>query len=42
MKLTEPIATAPWRWARTYEDTWPYEYVLLLQKDGQPDLLKAV
>lgn len=41
MKLTDLIAVAPWRWARTYEDTWPHEYVLL-QKDGERDLMKAV
>ena len=41
MKLTELIAAASWRWARTYEDTWPHEYVLL-QKDGERDLMQAV
>ena len=41
MKLTEMIAAAPWRWAKTYEDTWPHEYVLL-QKDGERRLMRAV
>lgn len=41
MKLTDLIAAAPWRGARTYEDTWPHEYVLL-QKDGERDLMQAV
>ena len=41
MKLTELIAQAPWREAVTYRDTWPHEYVLL-QKDGQQELLEAV
>ena len=41
MKLTDLIAAAPWRWARTYEDRWPHEYVLL-QKDGERELMRAV
>ncbi len=41
MKLTELIADAPWRWASTYAETWPHEYVLL-QKDSQRELLVAV
>ena len=41
MKLTDLIDAAPWREAVTYRDTWPHEYVLL-QKDGQPELLEAV
>ena len=41
MKLTDLIAAASWRWARTYEDTWPHEYVLL-QKDDERELMKAV
>ncbi len=41
MKLTELIADAPWRWASTYAETWPHEYVLL-QKDRQRELLEAV
>ena len=41
MKLTDLIAAAPWRWARTYEDTWPHEYALL-QKDGERELMRAV
>ena len=41
MKLAELIERAPWRWASTYEDTWPHEYVLL-QKDSQRELLEAV
>ena len=39
--LTELITAAPWREAVTYRETWPHEYVLL-QKDGQWELLKAV
>ena len=41
MKLTELIADAPWRVAKTYRDTWPHEYVVI-KKDGQEELLKAV
>lgn len=41
MKLTELIASAPWREATTFRHTWPHEYVLL-QKDEQRELLEAV
>ena len=41
MKLTELIASAPWREAVTYRDTWPHEYVLS-KKDGQRELLSAI
>ena len=41
VKLTELIASAPWREAITYRKTWPHEYVLL-QKDDQRELLEAV
>ena len=41
MNLTQLIAQAPWREAKTYRETWPHEYVLL-QKDGQRELLEAV
>ncbi len=41
MKLTELIANAPWREAKTYRETWPHEYVLL-QKDGERELMQAV
>ncbi len=41
LNLTQLIAQSPWREAVTYRDTWPHQYVLL-QKDGQADLLKAV
>ena len=41
LNLTQLIAQAPWREAVTYRDTWPHQYVLL-QKDGQSDLLQAV
>ena len=40
MKLTELIANAPWREAKTYRETWPHEYVLL-QKDGERELMQA-
>ena len=39
--LTELIASAPWREAVTYRDSWPHEYVLT-EKDGQRELLAAV
>jgi hypothetical protein len=39
-KRTELIASAPWREAVTYRETWPHEDVLL-QKDGQQELLAA-
>ena len=41
MKLTELIAAAPWREAKTFRETWPHEYVLL-QKDGERELMRAV
>lgn len=41
MKLTDLIAAAAWREAKTYRDTWPHEYVLL-QKDGERELMQAV
>ena len=41
MKITDLIDDAPWRWASTYAETWPHEYVLL-QKDDQRELLEAV
>ena len=41
MKLTDLIAAAPWREAKTYRETWPHEYVLL-QKDGERELMRAV
>ena len=41
MKLTDLIAAAPWREAKTYRKTWPHEYVLL-QKDGERELMRAV
>ena len=40
-KLTELIASAPWREAVTYRDTWPHEYVLT-EKDNQRELLDAI
>ncbi len=39
--LTEIIASAPWREAATYRETWPHEYVLT-DRDNQRDLLAAV
>ena len=41
MELIELIASAPWREAVTYRNTWPHEYVLF-RKDGQRQLLAAV
>ena len=41
MKLTELVAAAPWREAKTFRETWPHEYVLL-QKDGKRELMQAV
>ena len=41
MELTELIAQAPWREAKTYRETWPHEYVVI-KKDGQQELLAAV
>ena len=40
-QLSTLIAQAPWREAKTYRDTWPHEYVLLL-KDGQTKLVAEV
>ena len=34
------IASAPWREAITYRETWPHEYVVI-KKDGQQALLAA-
>ena len=34
------IASAPWREAVTYRETWPHEYVVIKQ-DGQQALLAA-
>ena len=39
--LAELIASAPWREAVTYRETWPHEYVLT-EKDNQRDLFAAV
>ena len=39
--LAELIASAPWREAVTYRETWPHEYVLT-EKDDQRELLDAV
>ena len=36
----ELIASAPWREAVTYRDTWPHEYVVV-KRDGQQELLDA-
>ena len=36
--LAELIASAPWREAVTYRETWPHEYVLT-EKDNQKELL---
>lgn len=41
MELTELIAQAPWREAKTYRETWPHEYVVI-KKDKQEELLAAV
>ena len=38
--LTELIALAPWREAKTYSETWPHEYVLI-KTDKQQELLDA-
>ncbi len=38
--IMELIASAPWREAVTYRETWPHEYVVV-RKDGQQDLLAA-
>ena len=39
--LIELVASAPWREAVTYRETWPHEYVLT-EKDDQRELLAAV
>ena len=39
--LADLIASAPWREAVTYRETWPHEYVLT-EKDNQKELLAAV
>jgi hypothetical protein len=39
--LADLIASAPWREAVTYRETWPHEYVLT-GKDNQKMLLSAV
>ena len=39
--IVELIASAPWREAVTYRETWPHEYVLT-EKDDQRQLLAAV
>ena len=36
----ELIASAPWREAVTYRETWPHEYVVI-NRDGQQELLAA-
>ena len=36
----ELIASAPWREAITYRETWPHEYVVV-SRDGQQELLAA-
>ena len=33
--ITELIAYAPWRFARTYAKTWPHEYVLIKTMNQQ-------
>ena len=38
--IMELIASAPWREAVTYRETWPHEYVVI-NKDGQQELLAA-
>ena len=38
--IMELIASAPWREAITYRDTWPHEYVVV-NRDGQQELLAA-
>ena len=40
MELMELIASAPWREAVTYRETWPHEYVVI-NRDGQQELLAA-
>ena len=38
--IMELIASAPWRDAVTYQETWPHEYVVV-NRDGQQELLAA-
>ena len=38
--IMELIASAPWREAITYRETWPHEYVVV-SRDGQQELLAA-
>ena len=38
--ITALIASAPWREAITYRETWPHEYVVI-KRDGQQALLAA-
>lgn len=38
--IMELIASAPWREAVTYRETWPHEYVVV-SRDGQQELLAA-
>jgi len=38
--ITELIASAPWREAVRYRETWPHEYVVV-NRDGQHELLAA-
>ncbi len=38
--IMELIASAPWREAVTYRETWPHEYVVV-NRDGQQELLAA-
>ena len=39
-QIMELIASAPWREAVTFRDTWPHEYVVV-NRDGQRELLAA-
>ncbi len=38
--IMELIASAPWREAVTYRETWPHQYVVV-KRDGQQELLPA-
>ena len=38
--IMELIASAPWREAVTYRETWPHQYVVV-KRDGQQELLAA-
>ncbi len=38
--IVKLIASAPWRAAVTYRDSWPHEYVVV-KSDGQEALLAA-